>query len=240
MSEQDYDGEEHHHHHEDGDSQEDGYGEEHEGDESPRDDDGESSPRHDEDLTTSQTEETQPLKVTVEQRLRELELFSFSSEADPKDDPTGRLAYKTKCAEFEFFMFPITSVIDKFDTDNLVLDHCGLGDKGAIALAEALKINQRITKLSLVGNNIGPKGGEPLLNAIRDSKTLKDINLAQNKLGYRAAHLGSPTVGSLMKQILLRNDKLSDIVLRENKISDSDMVEIAEGLVENSTLQKID
>jgi len=204
--------------------------------------DVEGNPIEDDDCQDIPHEEVAPpvrWQDTVDVQLRELELFAFASEPDPKEDPTGRLAYKNKCAEYGI-MFPVNSIIDKFDTDDLVLDHCGLGDKGAMALAETLRINQRITSLSLVGNNIGPKGGEYLLTAIRDSKTIRTLNLSQNRLGYRAAHLGAATIGSLMKLLLLRNDKITEIILRENRISDSDMTDIADGLIENSTLQSID
>lgn len=49
--------------------------------------------------------------------VHELEVFEFPEEPQPEDDATGRLAYKQKCAEFDFYMFPVDSVLQKFDAE---------------------------------------------------------------------------------------------------------------------------
>ncbi len=40
----------------------------------------------------------------------------------------------------------------------LDLDNNEIGSEGAIAIAEALKVNAVLTRLDLIGNKIGPEG----------------------------------------------------------------------------------
>ena len=44
---------------------------------------------------------------------------------------------------------------------------CGIGDDGAAALAEALRTNSSLSQLSLIGTNIGDEGATALRDAVR-------------------------------------------------------------------------
>eukprot|EP00667_Euglena_gracilis_P013929 EG_transcript_14392 len=175
-----------------------------------------------------------------EEMVHELEVFEFPEEPQPEDDATGRLAYKQKCAEFDFYMFPVDSVLQKFDAEALLLAHCGLGDKGAVALAEALRVNTTVAELSVVDNWITPVGGQPLLEAIKACPCLTKVDLSENRLGYRAGLVGGPSIGDSLKDLITQNSTIRSIALRANKLGDSDIIQVADGLCENFTLHHID
>ncbi|KOO20924.1 nod3 protein [Chrysochromulina tobinii] len=63
--------------------------------------------------------------------------------------------------------------------------------KGIAAIADALRINGSLTKLSLASNMLGEDGTKSLCEALQDSKTLKELDLsgsfpAYNNIGYAA------------------------------------------------------
>eukprot|EP00668_Euglena_longa_P029064 GGOE01036403.1.p1 GENE.GGOE01036403.1~~GGOE01036403.1.p1 ORF type:complete len:423 (+),score=128.00 GGOE01036403.1:25-1269(+) len=175
-----------------------------------------------------------------EEMVHELEVFEFPEEMQAEDDATGRLAYKQKCAEFDFYMFPVDSVLQKFDAEALLLAHCGLGDKGAIALAEALKVNTTVVELSVVDNWITPVGAQPLIEAIKTSPCIAKVDLSENRLGYRASVVGGPSIGDSLKDLIVQNSTIRSIALRSNKLGDGDVTQVADGLCENFTLHRID
>lgn len=182
--------------------------------------------------------------ASLESKLRELELFTFQRSAEPDEDLTGRLAYRATCDKLDkesFFRFPIDSVLDKFDKADLDLSHCGLGDKGVQALAEALKINTSITSLNLLDNHLTPAGGDALVGALMTNKNVKSLNLAENRLGSQAlAPLSGATFGTVIRQLLSKNSTIQDLCLRANRIADRDMELIAEGVVDNVTITSLD
>ena len=50
--------------------------------------------------------------------------------------------------------------------ERLDLDECGIGDDGAAAFAEALRSNTSLTMLNLGGNGIGEQGKQLLRDAV--------------------------------------------------------------------------
>ena len=57
-----------------------------------------------------------------------------------------------------------------------------IGEKGAAALAEALKTNMALTSLYVYGNSIGDKGARVLAGALKTNQVLTSLNVAkQNK-----------------------------------------------------------
>ena len=226
----------------------DGDGEEGEETEPEETEEVEEVPEEEEEEVVGKTEEEilreelAELGIPSEEEL--LENYPFPIIRDPSSDDSGRDAYCAKTKEFDFFMFPIDSVTTLFDLQVLNLRHCGLGDKGAIALAECLKVNQNITELSLVDNWITAKGGDALLEAIRHNTLITKVDISENRLGYRAGQLGQEVeLGDLLHK-LLRNDtrckQLKTLSLRANHIGDRDMEKICDALSTNTWLHNID
>jgi hypothetical protein len=185
-------------------------------------------------------------QVSLDARLRELELFSFQRPPEPDEDLTGRLAYKAMCDKLDrqengFYRFPITSVLDKLDKPDINLSRCGIGDQGAQALAETIKINTTISSLNLTDNHLTPVGAEHLINALMVNKSIRSVNFADNRLGNQAlVGTSGMSIGALVRQLLNKNATVTDICLRGNSISDRDMEMISEGVIDNVTLTKID
>jgi len=62
-----------------------------------------------------------------------------------------------------------------------------IGDAGAAALAEAVKVSATLTTLHLGGNGIGPAGAAALAEAVKVSATLTTLDLRGNKIDAAAS-----------------------------------------------------
>ena len=58
-----------------------------------------------------------------------------------------------------------------------------IGDAGATALGEALKVNAVLTDLNLHANDIGPTGATALADALKFNAVLNNLNIAGNDIG---------------------------------------------------------
>ena len=58
-----------------------------------------------------------------------------------------------------------------------------IGDAEAKELAEALKVNQTITRIDLGGNQIGDAGAKELAEALKVNQTITRIGLSGNRIG---------------------------------------------------------
>lgn len=207
-------------------------------------DDGDQNSLTDEvhDEIQSHCDEEETVTLTAEQileaQLAELETYQFPRQIEPEEDPSGKLAYVSTCKKLGM-MFPIDSVIDRFDKEQLVLDHAGLGDKGAQALAEAIRINSNIVELSLVDNWITPKGAEPLIVSLCNSKSIRRVDFSDNRLGVQGSVVDI-NAGILIKSLVTKNSIITELILRNNKLSDKDIEQIADGVNDNVTLQSLD
>ena len=77
-----------------------------------------------------------------------------------------------------------TLIQEKLQHDgSLNLEYCNIGDEGAIALADALRINTSITEVNLENNRIGAEGTRALANFLISSSAVTHINLSFNYLG---------------------------------------------------------
>ena len=55
--------------------------------------------------------------------------------------------------------------------------------EGAIAIAEALKVNVVVTTLNLGGNNIGDEGAIAIAEALKVTAVLTNLDLSRNEIG---------------------------------------------------------
>lgn len=191
---------------------------------------------HEEEEVEQVVELTQ--EEIIEAQLKELEIYQFPKQPEPDEDPTGRLAYINMCKKLNL-LFPIDSVVERFDKEQLVLDHAGLGDKGAHALSEAIRINSSITELSLVDNWITPKGADPLIASLCNSKSIRRVDFSDNRLGVQGSVVDT-NAGVLIKSLVTKNSIITELIFRNNKLSDKDIEHIADGVNDNVTLQLLD
>jgi Ran GTPase-activating protein (RanGAP) involved in mRNA processing and transport len=125
--------------------------------------------------------------TSIQDQLHDLSTFQFPRDADPEDDPTGRAAFRAISEKIDrssrqtFLRFPSASVLERLEAvDTISFKHCGLGDKGVIALGEALKVNQTITSLDLSDNGLTHQGLASLLKVL--PKTVKSLDLSSNRI----------------------------------------------------------
>jgi len=92
----------------------------------------------------------------------------------------------------------------------LKISNYKIGDKGAIELAEALKVNTKLKTIDISNNEIGTswfssgyKGGKALLQALAINKTLTSLNTTGNKLGNSEIAI---------KVLLIRNKSNEDYI----------------------------
>ena len=86
-----------------------------------------------------------------------------------------------------------------------------IGDDGAKQIADALKVNQRLKTMSLIGNIIGDDGAIFIADALKDNHCLKMLLLSNNSI----CDDGAKMIADAMKV----NHSLMTLYLSDNKIS---------------------
>jgi len=86
-----------------------------------------------------------------------------------------------------------------------------IGDEGAKMIADALKVNQRLKTMSLIGNIIGDDGAKFIADTLKDNHCLKMLLLSNNSI----CDDGAKMIADAMKV----NHSLRTLVLSDNKIS---------------------
>merc|ERR1712007_314830 len=87
-----------------------------------------------------------------------------------------------------------------------------IGDEGAEALAEMLKVNEKVQVLDLRINKIGDEGAEALADDLAVNKTLESLYLTSNGIGDKDAEA--------LADALATNKTLRYLYLQENEIGD--------------------
>jgi Ran GTPase-activating protein (RanGAP) involved in mRNA processing and transport len=82
---------------------------------------------------------------------------------------------------------PIGLVVDHVKIDLHIYIYNTIGDEGATALANALKVNTAVQDLWLGGNTIGDEGATVLANALTQNSTLQRLRLDGNTIGDEGA-----------------------------------------------------
>jgi hypothetical protein len=86
-----------------------------------------------------------------------------------------------------------------------------IGDDGAKAIADALKVNHSLETLYLNDNNIGDDGAKAIADALKDNKSLDKLDLDDNKIDDD----GAKAIADALKV----NHRLESLLLRNNNIS---------------------
>ena len=98
-------------------------------------------------------------------------------------DVVGAEAYEKACSIMIPPRLPIAHVIASVNRSHCFLRHHAMAAEDAMALAECLKINQVITALDLVGNNVGEEGAASLMRALTLGGRIKELDLSENNIG---------------------------------------------------------
>ena len=106
-----------------------------------------------------------------------------------------------------------------------------IGDEGANALSEALRVNTCLTSLDLSGNCIGNEGANSLFGALRVNTSLTSLNLSENCIGDEG-------VNSLAEALRV-NTSLTSLYLSKNSIGDKGVNSLCEALRVNTSLTSL-
>ncbi|MGB4192307.1 MAG: hypothetical protein WBJ81_07205 [Rickettsiales bacterium] len=106
-----------------------------------------------------------------------------------------------------------------------------IGDEGAKAIAEALKVNRSINTLDLKRNNITDKAVIDLLKALEINGSITSLDLHNNNISDRGA--------KAIAQALKVHKSITHLNLGSNKISDEGAKAIAETLKVNKSINSL-
>ena len=115
---------------------------------------------------------------------------------------------------------------------SLELRSNSIGDDGAKAIAEALKVNPVLTELNLWNNSIGPEGAKAIAEALKVNAVLTKLNVGYNLLDEQAA-LG-------IVRAARRQDKITFLGLGRCGIGPIGAKEIADFIQFTAVLTKLD
>jgi hypothetical protein len=94
----------------------------------------------------------------------------------------------------------------------LHLFDCSIGDQGAIAIAEALRVNGALTHLIIEGNRIGDDGAAALARALRVNagSKLTTLHISENNISPQASSellkVGVPVIPNAQDTGNMRDD----------------------------------
>lgn len=106
-----------------------------------------------------------------------------------------------------------------------------IGDKGAIALADALKVNTTAKELILCSNDIGPLGATALFQALVHGTSIETLNLRSNQVGNNE--------GSANALSLVGKTRVKKLILTDNSINAGDAAALADSLKQNKSLKTL-
>ena len=107
-----------------------------------------------------------------------------------------------------------------------------IGDAGANALAEALKVNKTLMALGVSCNSIGQAGAIALADALKVNNTLTTLNASGNSIGAA----GAIAIAKALKV----NKTLTELYVGGNSISEAGASALAGALKVNNTLTELD
>ncbi|KAL0237827.1 hypothetical protein GEMRC1_012301 [Eukaryota sp. GEM-RC1] len=111
------------------------------------------------------------------------------------------------------------------------LQRNSIGTEGAIALADALKVNSTVVRICLKRNSICIEGAIALADALKVNSTVTWIHLQHNAIGIEVA--------IALAEALKVNSTVTDINLANNAIGTEGAIALTEALKVNSTVIRI-
>ena len=114
------------------------------------------------------------------------------------------------------------------DLKQIIISKNNIDNKGAKAIAYALKQNTILETLCISKNDIGDAGAKEFADALKQNTNLEKFDIGHNNIGDE----GAIALASALEQ----NTKLTDFYIDYNNISDEGATAIAKALSTNSTL----
>ncbi|XRB06692.1 hypothetical protein NFJ02_28g66460 [Pycnococcus provasolii] len=109
------------------------------------------------------------------------------------EDVYGKARYLQACEELG--VVPVSQILKFLEHDTLQATHYGLGTRGALAVAQALEVNETITVVRFGDNNLGGEGAAALCDVVQRHHRVKELDLSRNDLRYKAGEIRKPKGG---------------------------------------------
>eukprot|EP00049_Salpingoeca_infusionum_P000362 m.39379 g.39379 ORF g.39379 m.39379 type:complete len:1869 (-) comp10301_c0_seq1:353-5959(-) len=113
----------------------------------------------------------------------------------------------------------------------LSLESSNLGQEGTKYLAEALKVNSSVIKLELIQCNIGEVGAKYLAEALRSHPHLQRLNVESNAIGNEGTRL--------LVEALIMNPRITKLSLENNNLTANAAEYLARLLKSSSTFTEL-
>uniref|UniRef100_A0A6T8GDL3 Uncharacterized protein n=3 Tax=Hemiselmis andersenii TaxID=464988 RepID=A0A6T8GDL3_HEMAN len=129
------------------------------------------------------------------------------------------------------------SIVTTKNLTCIILNKNNIGDKGAVALAfvlkpEPMKPEPKISKVELIGNQIGPAGATAIAEALMKNKVIKRLHMGGNEVGDKGA--------KPMSELVMKNVSLKQVFLDHNGITDKGAKMLAHAMKVNSKIDQLD
>ena len=163
------------------------------------------------------------------------DVFSELSESELMAIATGsvshsRDAYSRACRRVK--TVELSHVLSNLSSSNISLANALIGDKGAIALAEALCNNPVVMSLNLRACSIVDGGTRAIADMLRENMTLICIDLSFNQIDNPA--------GLALVEAIATNSVLEELSVANNRLGDPFVQAAASHLFEHPSLRTLD
>lgn len=148
----------------------------------------------------------------------------------PDYDNTGSKTYQKACRKFD--VVPSSKISRKMDNlkeTTLDLRFYGLDSKGTMAVAMGMVVNSTLTKLNLMGNNIGETGMWYIQVMMSENTTITSLDLSENNLKT----FGAKSIGAMLQE----NKFLKELNISGNDFTDLDAPFLTKKIEEHTGLQ---
>ena len=110
-------------------------------------------------------------------------------------------------------------ILESLHTNSLIelnMDYNYLDPQAGVVIAQALKINQTLQKLSIKGNKLGPNSGIVIGQSLRTNNSLQKLDLTNNNLGNDGAQgiiqgIATNNQNTRITTLLLSNNNITQL-----------------------------
>ena len=121
------------------------------------------------------------------------------------------------------------NIVQKVDLTNYYYSNNKITSKGAIKIAEAIKVNKTLQELDIHDNNISDNGAAAISDALKSNNSLQILNMSYNNITSEGA--------KLIAEAIKINKTLQELDISHNNISDDGAAAISDVLKSNNSLQ---
>jgi hypothetical protein len=110
--------------------------------------------------------------------------------------------------------------------------------EGINAIADAMRVNGALTKLSLAQNKLEEAGTKAICEALEQNSTLKELDISGD--WWRGSNTGGSAGAKHVAKMVRANGALTKLSLATNKLEEKGTKAICKALEQNTTLKELD